>query len=114
MARVGETWPQALDVFGETWTVKLVSKRALRGAWGDYNADKRTIRVWCVLKGRARWRVLMHEMMHISFAHANGQSGVPIGIEEAFIDALTTGPAVSFYDLLNRNFGFGPREKGEE
>ena len=113
MARVGEAWPESLDVFGETWRVKLVSKRALRGAWGDYQPDNKTIRVWVVLKGRARWRVLLHEMLHIAFAHANGQYGVPIGVEEAFIDALTTGPDVSLYDLLNKNFGFGPREKGD-
>jgi hypothetical protein len=114
MARIGESWPQALDVFGETWQVKLVSKRALRGAWGDYNAERKTIRVWMVLKGRARWRVLFHEIVHIIFAHGNGQKGVPIGIEEAFIDGLITGVEVGLYEVLNRNFGVGPRERGEE
>lgn len=81
---------------------------------GYYDLDERTIHIWIGLRGRAKWRVLLHEMMHIAYGHANGKAGVPRELEELAIRALTDGPDVSLYDLLNRNFGFGPRERGEE
>ena len=101
-------WPRQLHVFGETWLVKLVSQKELDSDWnspveGDYNSDKRTIRIWRGLKGHARWVTLWHEVFHICAQKSFGDSGLTTAVEEKLVSSL----AVVWGEILSRNFQIG-------
>lgn len=108
MPRNSNKWKSKITVFGERWRVRLVPQSELTpGTYGEYDPDRRHINVWIGLKGRARWRVLLHELMHIAWRNAHGENGVHIDIEETVVGALTTGPDVSLFEILHANYDFG-------
>lgn len=106
-------WKRSIKCGGVTWKVRLVPADALgnRGkvtTLGLVCPKSKTIKIWIGLKGRARWNVLLHELFHVAWAERHGWNGVGLDREESINHLLTTATEAGLYDILNRNFGFGP------
>jgi len=106
------SWPRVIKFHGERYLVRLVSEEALAKAHGgkaplaDYDRDTSTIRVWRDLEHEARWRNLLHEILHLSFRIAHGKDGTDDDIEEGLIGQVDQ----ILYQILSTNFGFGYKE----
>ncbi len=106
------SWPRVIKFHGERYQVRLVSEEALAKAHGgkaplaDYDRDTSTIRVWRDLEHEARWRNLLHEILHLSFRIAHGRDSQDEDIEEKLIEQVDQ----ILYQILSTNFGFGYKE----
>lgn len=72
----------------------------------DYDRDTSTIRVWRDMEHEARWRNLLHEILHLSFRIAHGRDSTDEDIEEKLIEQVDQ----ILYHILSTNFGFGYKE----
>lgn len=106
------SWPRVIKFHGERYQVRLVSEEALAKDHGgkaplaDYDRDTSTIRVWRDLEHEARWRNLLHEILHLSFRIVHGRDGTADEIEEGLIEQIDQ----VLYQILSDNFGFGYKE----
>jgi len=93
-------WPRKLFIYGNEVPVKLVARKTLNGAFGDYHDG--VIRIWRGTKGQLRWSTLLHECLHLCWEYANGDE-MSDKLEEGCIERLE----LPLYELLT-NFEFGP------
>jgi len=106
------SWPRVIKFHGERYQVRLVSEEALAKDHGgkaplaDFDRDTSTIRVWRDLEHEARWRNLLHEILHLSFRIAHGRDSTDEDIEEKLIEQVDQ----ILYHILSTNFGFGYKE----
>ena len=106
------SWPRVIKFHGERYQVRLVSEETLakdhdgKAPLGDYDRDTSTIRIWRDLAHEARWRNLLHEILHLSFRIAHGRDGTNDYIEENLIEQVDQ----ILYQILSTNFGFGYKE----
>lgn len=106
------SWPRVIKFHGERYQVRLVSEEALakdhsgKAPLADYDRDTSTIRVWRDLAHEARWRNLLHEILHLSFRIVHGRDGTDDDIEEGLIEQIDQ----VLYKILSDNFGFGYKE----
>ncbi len=101
-------WPRQVTVRGERWTIRLVGRNALprppkgKVMLGSCDPSAQEICIWQGLKGKARWVVLLHELMHLAFNQSCGED-LAASVEHALIDKIEE----PLFDILHGNFGFG-------
>ncbi len=92
-------FPKNLYIYGDIVPIKLVSRKTLGGAFGDYHDG--TIRIWRGTKGQLRLTTLLHEILHLCWEHANGDE-MSDNLEEGLIERME----LPLYEVLNKNFYF--------
>jgi len=92
-------FPKSIYIYGEIIPIKLVSRKTLGGAFGDYHDG--TIRIWRGTKGQLRLSTLLHEILHLCWEHATGDE-MSDKLEEGLIERLE----LPLYEVLNKNFYF--------
>ena len=110
-----DVWPRKLIMFGEVWKVRLVAKGTLEkehkhirprdylAVVADCSQDKRLIQIWRNLKKKERWIYLTHEIVHVIIGRLLGDCGTH---EERLAEKIDA----TLYEVLNKNFGFGPKD----
>lgn len=103
-------FPRSIHLDGRRWAVTLVDKDDLDDTWGkkydavgDYGDGE--IRVWRDLGRTERWRVLLHEMLHIAWEQSRLRERFRGDTEETVVSGMDT----VLQQLLAENFGYGER-----
>lgn len=96
--------PKTIRLDGVTYQVKIVAPQTIPGCWGEAHQDKAVIKISKALAHDMRWQVLLHEVLHLIFAHA----GIKLHHkrEESIVDRVDA----LLYGFL-RNNGILPRRK---
>ncbi len=97
-------WPKKLLLCNDPWVTKLVSQKTIPGLDGWLDEENQAIHIDRTLKGKVRWRVLLHELMHQAWRH---QVGYDMPYDEAE-ERLILKIEPTLFDTLHDNFGFGP------